>query len=256
MLPGNAKGSITKRYMTSLADTKHIQLFRERLSETMCMRQSRKVIWDMINTLFLTLQLLNLLLLLSFSNRKHRSMVSCAILSNFFEEQRTQNHPQYLSGLSRAIFSATFSRNGCIHRFMGHRILQLAKTTRGQQTALARRDYKVTTVGINCAMLLCNPRFSWREIAQEMAWPTSSRSNTCLLQKLVFKYFKCKDLRQFLVNCFENIVMEANNSGFYSTYLLLSVERRESERRERHIARINRGCTEEDSSGKFMLTEF
>ena len=32
-----------------------IQLFRERLLENMCTRQSRKVIWDMINTLFLTL---------------------------------------------------------------------------------------------------------------------------------------------------------------------------------------------------------
>ena len=30
-----------------------IQLFRERLSEKMCSRQSRKVIWDMISTLFL-----------------------------------------------------------------------------------------------------------------------------------------------------------------------------------------------------------
>ena len=33
----------------------HIQLFRERLSEKMCTRQSRKVIWDMCNTLLLTL---------------------------------------------------------------------------------------------------------------------------------------------------------------------------------------------------------
>ena len=33
---------------------RRLQLFRERLSEKMCMRQSRKVIWDMINTLFLT----------------------------------------------------------------------------------------------------------------------------------------------------------------------------------------------------------
>ena len=31
-----------------------IQLFRERLSEEMRTRQSRKVIWDMINTLFVT----------------------------------------------------------------------------------------------------------------------------------------------------------------------------------------------------------
>ena len=35
-------------------------------------------------------------------------MASHAILSNFFEEQRTQNHPQYLSGLSRALFPTTF----------------------------------------------------------------------------------------------------------------------------------------------------
>ena len=32
-----------------------IQLFLERLSKKLCTRQSRKVIWDMINTLFLTL---------------------------------------------------------------------------------------------------------------------------------------------------------------------------------------------------------
>ena len=42
---------------------------------------------DMTNTLFLTLKLTNLLLLLSFSTRKHKSMGSPAILSNFFEEQ-------------------------------------------------------------------------------------------------------------------------------------------------------------------------
>ena len=42
------------------------------------------------------------------SFRKHASMGSRAILSNFFEEQRTQNHPQKLSGLSRALFPTTF----------------------------------------------------------------------------------------------------------------------------------------------------
>ena len=35
------------------------------------------------------------------------SMASCAILSNFFEEQWTQNHPQYLSGLSHPLFPTT-----------------------------------------------------------------------------------------------------------------------------------------------------
>ena len=75
----------------------------------MCTRQSRKVIWDMINILFLTLQLSNRLFLLSFSTRRHISMASRgSILSNFFEEQWTKNHPQYHSGLSRALFPTTF----------------------------------------------------------------------------------------------------------------------------------------------------
>ena len=86
----------------------NIQLFQEKLSEKMCTRQSWKVMWDMFNTLFLTLQLSNLLLLLSFSTRRHMSMASRALLSNFLEKQCTQNHPQYLSGLSRALYLTTF----------------------------------------------------------------------------------------------------------------------------------------------------
>ena len=85
-----------------------IQLFRERLSEKMYTRQSRRAIWDIINTPFLTLQLSNLRLLLSLSSSQtHKSMASHAILSNFFEEQCIQNHPQYLSGLSCALFPTT-----------------------------------------------------------------------------------------------------------------------------------------------------
>ena len=89
---------------------KCIQLFRERLSEKMCTRQSRKVIWDMINTLS------------SYNDCSCRTYFGCFplaiknitsltfrnILSNFFEEQCTQNYPQYLSGLSRALFPTTF----------------------------------------------------------------------------------------------------------------------------------------------------
>ena len=46
--------------------------------------------------------------------------------------------------------------------------------------------------------------------------------------------------------------MATNNSGFNSTYLLVSEERQERERGERQRARINRRASEEDSSGKFM----
>ena len=59
---------------------------------------------------------MNLLLLLSFSTRKHTSVASRVILSNFFEEQWIQNHPQYLSGLQLALFPTTFLQNSCMRR--------------------------------------------------------------------------------------------------------------------------------------------
>ena len=34
---------------------------------------------------------------------------------------------------------------------------------------------------VNRAMNLCAPRFSWREIVQEIAWPTASHPKICLL---------------------------------------------------------------------------
>ena len=46
-------------------------------------------------------------------------MASRAILSNFFEEQWTQNHPQYLSGLSRALFPTTFLEKAVYKKLQG-----------------------------------------------------------------------------------------------------------------------------------------
>ena len=63
----------------------------------------------MINTLFLTTVAVEPTFgYFFFSTRKHVSVACCAILSIFFEEQCTQNHPQSLSGLSRPLFSAPF----------------------------------------------------------------------------------------------------------------------------------------------------
>ena len=82
---------------------------------------------------------------------------------------------------------------------------------------------------INRAMHLCNPPVSWREIAQEMTL-LSSRSKTCLLQRNYFiAQGFCVRRAQFLVNCFEEIVMATNNSGLDSNYLLVSEKRRERE---------------------------
>ena len=80
-----------------------------------CTRQSRKVLWDMINTLFLALSMSTLLFLLTFSTHNYTSIASRAIPSNFFEKRWTPNHPQYLSGFCRVHFFP-HSRNSCIYK--------------------------------------------------------------------------------------------------------------------------------------------
>ena len=64
----------------------HIQLFRQTLSKKKCARDNPKGNLG-YDEYFLTLKMSKLLLLLSFSTRKHTSMASRAILSNFFEKQ-------------------------------------------------------------------------------------------------------------------------------------------------------------------------
>ena len=87
VLLGNLKMYLDVTIVESLTRKPDIQLFRERLLEKNCTRQSRKVLWDMINTLFLALSMSTLLFLLSFSTCNYTSMASRAILSNFFEKR-------------------------------------------------------------------------------------------------------------------------------------------------------------------------
>ena len=77
------KHNIVKMYLCTgyCRSNGHTAISRKVVGKTVT-RQSGKVIWDMINTLFLTLWLSNLLLLLSFSIRKHTSMASRTILLN------------------------------------------------------------------------------------------------------------------------------------------------------------------------------
>ena len=76
--------------------------YLEKGCRKMCTRQSRKIIWDMTNTLFLTLQLSNLLFLLFFSTLRHMSTASPVILSNFFE-----------IGIVACTFSNNLSQKSC-----------------------------------------------------------------------------------------------------------------------------------------------
>ena len=46
-------------------------------------------------------------------------MAARAILWNLFEKQWTKNHPQYLSGLSRALFPTTFLETAVYKGYLG-----------------------------------------------------------------------------------------------------------------------------------------
>ena len=112
-----------KSYSLLVGHSYNIQLFWERLSEKMCIRQSREAICDMINTLFLALLLSKLLLLLSFSTCKHTSMASCAILSNFIEKTVNSKSPTIPFGIVVCTFSDNLSRNSCLCILINHRRL-------------------------------------------------------------------------------------------------------------------------------------
>ena len=120
--------------------------FEKGCRKKMCPRKSRKVTWVMINTLFLTTVAVECTLALA--NTFPWPFVS--ILSNFFEKQRTQNHPQCLSGLSHALFPTTF--------------LEIAGNTKCAEVAgpdqRAAKQMRPGTVQINHSLPKVNLSFS------------------------------------------------------------------------------------------------
>ena len=88
----------------------YIELFWERLSEKMCMRQSQKVIWVMINTWFLTLYLMNILLLISFTTCSH---MSCHFLK-FLWKTVNSKPPTKPFGLVACTLSNNLPQNSCL----------------------------------------------------------------------------------------------------------------------------------------------
>ena len=82
--------------------------FEKGRRKKMCTRQSRKIIWDIINTLFFwhcSCRTYFCCFSLALANILPWSLVHD---SNFFEKQWTQNRPHNLSGLSHALFPTSF----------------------------------------------------------------------------------------------------------------------------------------------------
>ena len=91
-----------------------IQLFWERVVGKMCRGQSWKVIWDMINTLFLTTVAFEPTFVTFHYTRGHFSVASHAFLSNFFGEQGRLKPPTIPFGIVACTFSNNLSQNSCI----------------------------------------------------------------------------------------------------------------------------------------------
>ena len=92
----------------------HIQVFRERLSEKMCTRQSRKVIWDMIDILFLTTVAVEPTLFLSVSTRKHIFMAFRANSFKFLWRTVNSKPPTMPFRIVAYTSSDNLSRNSCM----------------------------------------------------------------------------------------------------------------------------------------------
>ena len=96
-----------------------IQLFRERLSEKMCTWQSRRVIWDMINTLFLTTVAVETNF---FTFLWHSQTYVRGLPCNSFKFLWRTGHsklPTIPFGVVACTFSDNLSRNTCIRNAQG-----------------------------------------------------------------------------------------------------------------------------------------
>ena len=89
---------------------------------------------------------------------------------------------------------------------------------------------------INRAMYLCNLRFSWRQIAQEMSWPSRRVQKRVYFRNLFSNILStriCDRSAQFLINCFEKFLWQQTIADLIQpTCLLVSGEKRERSGKE------------------------
>ena len=143
-------------------------LFRERLSEKMCTRrsprQSRKVIWDMFYTLFLTLYLSNLLLLLSFSTHRHTIHgLSCHSIK-FLWKTVNSKPPTIPFGVVACTLSDNLSRK----LVSGRRIALPAESTWAKLTPLPYNQANNASAGSADRV---DPAIPAQVFIREKSWP-------------------------------------------------------------------------------------
>ena len=82
----------------------------------MCTWKSRKILWDMINTLFLALSMSNLLFLLSFTTHNYTPWPLVPFFQIFFWKTLNLTAPTIPFGLVACTFSDNLSRKSCIYK--------------------------------------------------------------------------------------------------------------------------------------------
>ena len=109
---------LTARLMTlkkSEFGSLNIQLFRERLSEKMCTRQSRKVIWDMISTRFLTTVAVEpTFVAFLWHSQTHLHSLSYQFFQLSLRKKENSKPPTMPFRIVACTFADNLSRNSCI----------------------------------------------------------------------------------------------------------------------------------------------
>ena len=146
----------------------------------------------MINTLFLNCYIAvePTFVSVSFSTRKHTSIVARTILSNFCEEQLTQNLPQYLSGLSRALYPTT-SLELAVFKFTNISLLNQQQALSGYPHILFQVIRKADSTVLKCYLTTKGQQKQHKKVQKKLA-----SANTVLLY--TFRKFEGSNPTLFL----------------------------------------------------------
>ena len=137
-----------------------------------------------------------------FCTRKHTSVASRVILSNFFEEQWIQNHPQYLSGLPFALFPTTFLQNSCMRR------LSKATLHHSLKRVSTLLIIKILYLSLNKISRSCSIK-EFKEF-KEFCFETTN-----FKRLLISAFLLCEELSRRLLSFSYNILLDPHDSSHH-----------------------------------------